>query len=85
MSDPHPPLSVLILGFGAFGRLAARALAPYLAVAICDPGAAAQAEAAALGLPVVSPARAGASSSARCAAGAGAGSPPFCAACWGCG
>ena len=59
MSDPHPPLSVLILGFGAFGRLAARALAPYLAVAICDPGAAAQAEAAALGLPVVSPARAG--------------------------
>lgn len=53
------PRSVLILGFGAFGRLAARALAPYLPVAVCDPDAAAQGRAAALGLPLVPAARAG--------------------------
>ena len=67
MSDPHsdrrlesrPPFSVLILGFGAFGQLAARALVPYLPVAICDPGPAAQAAARGLGLRVVAPAEAG--------------------------
>ena len=53
------PRSVLILGFGAFGRLAARALAPYLPVAVCDPDAAAQGRAAALGLPLVPAGRAG--------------------------
>ena len=59
MSDPRPPFSVLILGFGAFGRMAARALAPYLPVAVCDPSAPAQAAAATLGLRVVAPADAG--------------------------
>ena len=59
LSDPRRPLSVLILGFGAFGQLAARALAPYLRLAVCDPGAAAQEAAAALGLRVVTPAQAG--------------------------
>ncbi len=59
MSDPRPPFSVLILGFGAFGQMAARALAPCLPVAVCDPASSAQAAAAALGLRVVTPADAG--------------------------
>lgn len=59
MSDPRPLLSVLILGFGAFGQMAARALAAYLPVAVCDPAASAQAAAATLGLRVVAPADAG--------------------------
>lgn len=37
MSLPLPP-SVLIIGFGAFGRLIAAHLAAHLTVAVCDPG-----------------------------------------------
>ncbi|RCW87221.1 prephenate dehydrogenase [Paracoccus lutimaris] len=55
MSDPLPPLSVLIFGFGAFGQMAARVLAPHLPVAICDPGPSALQMAQGLGLPVVPP------------------------------
>ncbi|KRW93138.1 prephenate dehydrogenase [Paracoccus sp. MKU1] len=55
--SPHP--SVLIFGFGAFGRLIARALAPHLPVAVSDPDPAARAEARRLGLAVVGPRQAG--------------------------
>lgn len=47
--------TVLIFGFGAFGRLMARALSPLLPVSVCDPSAAAQAEARSLGLPLAKP------------------------------
>lgn len=57
MSAPSP--SILILGFGAFGRLCARALAPHLRVAVSDPDPAACAQARALGLATVPPERAG--------------------------
>ncbi|MFN4099165.1 MAG: prephenate dehydrogenase/arogenate dehydrogenase family protein, partial [Pararhodobacter sp.] len=33
----HTPPSVLIIGFGAFGRLMADHLSPHLTVAVCDP------------------------------------------------
>ncbi|MFT4014575.1 MAG: prephenate dehydrogenase [Paracoccus sp. (in: a-proteobacteria)] len=42
--------SILILGYGAFGRLAARMLAPHARVTICDPDPAAQARAQQAGL-----------------------------------
>ncbi len=50
---------VLILGFGAFGRLIARHLRPHLCVAICDPDPVARADAGALGLSLADVAQAG--------------------------
>ena len=38
-----------LIGFGAFGRMVARHLAPHLPVAVCDPDPAAQAQARAAG------------------------------------
>lgn len=54
------PSSLLILGFGAFGQLCARLLAPHLRLAICDPDPQALALARARGLRVVGPEAAGA-------------------------
>lgn len=54
-----PLPSVLIFGFGAFGRLIASAVSPHLAVAVSDPDPAAQAQARLLGHAVVGPQQAG--------------------------
>ena len=51
---------ILILGFGAFGRMLARHLAPHLPVAVCDPDPAAQAQARAAGLALAETGQAGA-------------------------
>lgn len=48
---PRPTLS--IIGFGAFGQLMARDLAPHLDLSVLDPCPKAQAEAAGRGLPVI--------------------------------
>ncbi|UXU76639.1 MULTISPECIES: prephenate dehydrogenase [unclassified Paracoccus (in: a-proteobacteria)] len=58
-SAPLSPASVLIVGYGAFGRLLARMLAPHLPVAVCDPDPAARAAAAGQGLRVLEPQAAG--------------------------
>lgn len=51
---PHP--SVLLIGFGAFGRLVAQGLAPHMPLSVCDPAPAADMPA----LPRVAPEAAGA-------------------------
>ncbi|MFC0198783.1 prephenate dehydrogenase [Paracoccus rhizosphaerae] len=50
-----PLPSVLIFGFGAFGRLVAEALAPHLPITVCDPAVAPDST----GYPVVGPEAAG--------------------------
>lgn len=59
--DPAPDTapSVLILGYGAFGRLTAQMLAPHLRLAVCDPALAAQTRARAAGLALAQPEDAG--------------------------
>lgn len=47
------PSSLTIIGFGAFGQLAARVLQPHLRVSICDPAPSARAAAQAMDLPIV--------------------------------
>lgn len=53
MSSSRP--SIMILGFGAFGALCARLLAPHLRLAISDPDPCAQARVRAQGLRLVAP------------------------------
>jgi prephenate dehydrogenase len=58
-STPAPQPSLLLVGFGAFGRLCARLLAPHLRLAVCDPDPQAGALARQMGLALAAPEAAG--------------------------